>query len=41
MPSVNPAIMVWARATAGLTQEEAANHTSRPNHRKVTADLCP
>ena len=24
MPSVNPAIMVWARATAGLTQEEAA-----------------
>ena len=24
MPSVNPAIMVWARETAGLTQEEAA-----------------
>ena len=24
MPKVNPAIMVWARKTAGLTQEEAA-----------------
>ena len=24
MPKVNPAIMVWARETAGLTQEEAA-----------------
>jgi hypothetical protein len=41
MPSVNPAIMVWARATAGLTQEVAANHTSPPNDRKVTVDLCP
>ncbi len=24
MPRVNPDIMVWARETAGLTQEEAA-----------------
>ena len=24
MPKVNPTIMVWARETAGLTQEEAA-----------------
>ena len=24
MPKVNPAIMVWARETASLTQEEAA-----------------
>ena len=37
MPSVNPAIMVWARETAGLTQEEAATKLGFQNSSRSSA----
>ena len=37
MPSVNPAIMVWARETAGLTLEEAAKKLDFRNSSRSSA----
>ncbi len=37
MPSVNPEILVWARETAGLTQEEAARKLDIRQTKKATA----
>ena len=37
MPAVNPEILVWARETAGLTQEEAARKLDIRDTRKATA----
>ena len=37
MPKVNPAIMIWARETAGLTQEEAARQLGFQDSPKSTA----
>ncbi len=37
MPSVNPEILVWARETAGLTQEEAARKLAIRDTRRATA----
>ena len=37
MPRVNPAIMVWARETAGLTQEDAATKLGFQDSSRSTA----
>ena len=37
MPRVNPAIMIWARETAGLTQEEAARQLGFQNSPRSSA----
>ena len=37
MPRVNPAIMIWARETAGLTQEEAARQLGFQNTPRSSA----
>lgn len=37
MPKVNPAIMIWARETAGLTQEEAARQLGFQDSPRSTA----
>ena len=37
MPKINPAIMVWARETAGLTQEEAAKKLAFRDSSKSSA----
>ena len=35
MPKINPQIMVWARETAGLTQEEAAKKLGFQDSSKI------
>ena len=37
MPKVNPAIMIWARETAGLTQQEAASQLGFQNSPRSSA----
>ena len=43
MPKINPAIMIWARETAGLTQEEAARQLGFQNSPQIFRgrEACP